>query len=169
MVVTLSQEVAHQQTSIATCHMNTYRGRNANRSDPSRGLFWLLALAGVSCSRAGVATECSRLAPYFLTADERIALCRQAQTAAPADCARKAHSGPRLTGAHILDLCSGEVSDFPGLCVARLSRSVAKNISPNLRVELCKGARSDVSGSVLSSASCAIFATAVRAALTRKL
>ena len=122
-------------------------GGNANRSDPSRGLFWLLAFAGVSCSRGGQATECSRLAPYFLAADERIALCRQADTAAPADCARKAHAAPRLTGSHILELCAGEVSDFPGLCVAGLSRGVAKHLSPDLRVELCKGARSDVSSS----------------------
>lgn len=128
--------------------MDTDRGRgSSNRSDPSRGLFWLLAFAGVSCCRGGVATECSRLAPYFLAADERITLCRQAETAAPADCAKKAHTAPRLTGSHILDLCSGEISDLPGVCVAGLSRSAAKYLSPDLRVELCKGARSDVSRS----------------------
>lgn len=131
--------------------MDTYRARgNAHRLHPSRGLFWFLAFAGVSCLRGGgAATECSRLAPYFLAADQRISLCRQAKTAAPADCARKAHAAPRLTGSHILDLCSGEVSDFPGICVAGLSRSVAKHLSPDLRVELCKGARSDVGRSVV--------------------
>jgi len=51
--------------------------------------------------------------------------------------------GGRL-GAAECDLCSGETSDFPGLCAAGLSRSIAKNLSPDLRIELCKGARSDV-------------------------
>lgn len=157
-----NQAEAHQVAyKIERVLMDTYRRRgNANRSDPTRGLFWLLAFAGVSCSRGGVATECSRLAPYFLAADQRIALCRQANTAAPADCARKAHAAPRLAGSHILDLCSGEVSDFPGLCVAGLSRSVAKHLSPDLRVELCKGARSEVRRSVgcLSTAAAVLVA-----------
>jgi len=122
------------------------RRGSRNRSDP-RGLLGLLLFAGVpSCSYGGRlgAAECSRLAPYFLSTDQRIALCRQATTGAPADCARKAHAAPKLSGSHVLDLCSGETSDFPGLCAAGLSRSIAKNLSPDLRIELCKGARSDV-------------------------
>ena len=118
-----------------------------NRSDPRRGLLGLLLFAGVpacSCGGSLGAAECSRLAPYFLSADQRIALCRQATTGAPADCARKAHAAPKLSGSHVLDLCSGETSDSPGLCVAGLSRNLARDLSPDLRVELCKGARSDV-------------------------
>ncbi len=117
------------------------------RSDPRRGVVGLLLFAGVppcSCGESVGSAECSRLAPYFLSADQRIALCRQASTGAPADCARKAHAAPKLSGSHVLDLCSGETSDFPGLCVAGLSRSIVKDLSPDLRIELCKGARSDV-------------------------
>lgn len=92
-----------------------------------------------------MSAECFRLAPYFLTTDQRIALCRQATTAAPAECARKAHAAPRLSGSHILEVCSGVLSDLPGQCLAGLSRSTNKKLSSDLRVELCKGARSDVS------------------------
>lgn len=135
------------------CRSSFDRGRwNNNRSDPSRWLFVFLAFAAAAppclCGGSLGVTECSRLAPYFLAADQRIALCRQATTSAPADCARKAHAAPRLSGSHVLELCSGETSEIPGLCVAGLSGSTAKHLSPDHRVELCKGARSHVSRSV---------------------
>lgn len=93
-----------------------------------------------------MSAECFRLAPYFLNTDQRTALCRQATTAAPpAECAKKAHAATRLSGSHILELCSGVLSDLPGQCLAGLSRSTTKELSADLRVELCKSARSDVS------------------------
>ncbi|CAM9187410.1 unnamed protein product [Ectocarpus sp. 6 AP-2014] len=121
--------------------------KSRSSSKHSRRLCCLLVCAVVvSCSCQGslrVAKECARLAPYFLTADQRAALCGQATTTAPALCARKAHAAPRLSGSHILELCSGAISELPGLCVAGLSQSTARNLSPDLRVELCRGALSD--------------------------
>lgn len=138
-------------------YRNRFDGGRGNNSVflPSLGfLVLLLAFATVlPCSRGGslgATTDCSRLAPYFLAADQRIALCREATTAAPAECARKAHAAQRLSGSHILELCSGGISDLPGLCVAGLSGSTAKHLSPELRVELCKGARSEVSQSIFA-------------------
>lgn len=123
--------------------------KSRSSSKHGRRLCCLLACTVVvPCSCQGslrVAKECSRLAPYFLTADQRVALCGQATTTAPALCARKAHAAPRLSGSHILELCSGAISELPGLCVAGLSQSTARNLSPDLRVELCRGALSDVS------------------------
>ncbi|CAM9968479.1 unnamed protein product, partial [Scytosiphon promiscuus] len=108
----------------------------------------LFAFAGVPLCLSGgssdVNAECIRLAPHFLPMNQREALCRQATTAAPSECAKKARSATRLSGSHILELCSGVLSDLPGQCVARLSRSATKELSPDLRVELCKDARSDV-------------------------
>lgn len=95
---------------------------------------------------AATPTECSRLAPFFLAVDQRIALCKNARTSAPADCARKAHESPDgLTDFFVLELCTGVTTLGPAKCVASLSRAVTKTLSPELRVELCKNARSDVS------------------------
>lgn len=106
----------------------------------------LLALTISSCGYGALGvTECSRVAPYFLTADQRTTLCRQVHTSAPADCARRARTAPGLTGLLIVELCSGAVSDLPGVCVASMSRSIAAYLSPELRIEVCMDARSDVS------------------------
>lgn len=112
-----------------------------------RWFSWFVTL-GIACF-PGVfvvaITECSRHAPYFLSADQRAALCGQSDTSSPADCARKAHSAPGLSGSLVLELCSGATSDIPGVCVARLSRGAMKALPPELRVELCKDSHSDVS------------------------
>lgn len=117
------------------------RNNNSNRL----GLC-LLVLTISSCwyGALGV-TECSRVAPYFLTAEQRTTLCQQVHTSAPADCARKARTAPGLTGLLVVELCSGAVNDLPGVCVASMSRSIAAYLSPELRVEVCIDARSDVS------------------------
>lgn len=136
--------------------MERWRGRSNQRSrrkirshrNNSNGIgLCLLALTISSCcySKALGVTECSRAAPYFLTADQRTALCRQVHTSAPADCARKAHAAPGLPSSLIVELCSGAVSDLPGVCVASLSRSIAKYLSPELRIGVCTGAQSEVS------------------------
>ncbi|CAN0017271.1 unnamed protein product, partial [Hapterophycus canaliculatus] len=90
-----------------------------------------------------LSAECFRLAPFFLNVDQRVALCRQATSTAPAECAKKAHAASRVSGSHILELCAGALSDVPGQCLAGLSRTATKELPADLRVELCKGARSD--------------------------
>lgn len=89
--------------------------------------------------------ECFRLAPHYLAADERTALCSQANTSAPADCARKAYKASGFSGPHIVELCARAVSEAPAACVMGLSRNMAKSLSPELKVELCKSADTDVS------------------------
>lgn len=140
--------------------MERWRGRSNQRSrrnirssrNNSNGLgllFLAVTISSCWCGALGV-TECSRIAPYFLTADQRAALCRQAHTSAPADCARKARTAPGFTGPLIVELCSGAVSDLPGVCVASMSRSIATYLSPALRIEVCTGAHSDVSQNIWS-------------------
>lgn len=135
--------------------MKRWRGRSnqrstrkirSDRSNSNRLGLCLLALTISSCSYGALdVTECSRAAPYFLTVDQRTALCRHVHTSAPADCARRARASPGLTGLLIVELCSGAVSDLPGVCVASMSRSIATYLSPELRIEVCMGAHSDVS------------------------
>lgn len=108
-------------------------------------------VARVTCfpqvvAAAAAPTECSRLAPFFLAMDQRVALCGDAKTSAPADCARKAHASPGgLPDLLVLELCAGVTTLGPANCVAGLPRAARKTLSPELRVELCKNARSDVS------------------------
>lgn len=113
--------------------------------------FWRAGFA-IAASTAAT-SDCSRLAPFFLSVDQRVALCTDATSSAPADCARQAHAAaPRGSGlAHhlVLELCAGVVSSIPANCVARLSRAAAKALSPELQVELCKNAHSDVSPDAL--------------------
>lgn len=113
-----------------------------------RSLLTLVVLVNAwACPSAvpGGVNECSRRAPFFLTANQRIALCRESNTSAPAECARKAHTAPGLSASLILELCSGVTSDMPGVCVAGIPRRIAATLSSELRVELCRDADSDVS------------------------
>lgn len=109
--------------------------------------FWRAGFA-IAASTAST-SECSRLAPFFLSVDQRVALCTNATSSAPADCARQVHAaaprGGRLAHHLVLELCAGVVSSIPANCVARLSRVAAKALSQELQVELCKNAHSDVS------------------------
>lgn len=104
----------------------------------------LLSIAP-AVSQSDVGSECFRLAPFFLAANERAKLCSGANTSSPADCARRARGTPGISGSHILELCTGAVSDEPGQCLIGLSWNMAKYLPADLRVELCKSALSDVS------------------------
>lgn len=104
-----------------------------------------LLLIAPAASQSGDGSECFRLAPFFLAANERAKLCSGANTSSPADCARRARGTPGISGSHILELCTGAVSDEPGQCLVGLSRNMAKYVPVDLRVELCKSALSDVS------------------------
>lgn len=145
------------------------RRKNRSHRNNSNGIgLCLLALTISSCcySRALGLTECSRAAPYFLTADQRSALCREVHTSAPADCARKAHAAPGLPSSLIVELCSAAVSDLPGVCVASLSRSIAKYLSPELRIRVCTGAQSDVSQNADMPTLCRVWCRFVSSSCT---
>lgn len=107
-----------------------------------------------AASHSGDGSECFRLAPFFLAATERAKLCSGANTSSPADCARRARGTPGISGSHILELCTGAVSDEPGQCLVGLSRNMARYLPVDLRVELCKSALSDVSQSFHSHKMC---------------